>query len=1494
MFITHQYQQTRTKMIFVVFVTIVGWLCDVSITADPLHETAKFALNTADMSQVRYDAPDDCQFSVAPNQDISLLCNLRTVNSEYDTTNFSVIPSDHTVALGIICDDVMAKSKLLPKSFSHLVLLKELSLEYCKIDKFNELVLYGLYDLRNLTIRTHNINWPAFNLEIDAKAFVNTTNLERLDLSMNNVWSLPESLFCPLHGLRFLNISGNRLQDINDFGFREKAHHTSNTTTQQTSKSSSKRTNCVIDLEILDASHNHFVLLPANAFGTLKRLKFLKVDNNELSMVADKALEGLRNLKMVDMSSNKIVALPSELFRDQQQRIEEIYLQNNSISVLSPDLFSNLTQLQVLDLSTNQLTSAWINKNTFKGLIRLVLLDLSYNKITKLDPEIFKDLNILQVLNLRSNQLDNLAADTFAQLTNLYKLYLSHNRIKYLDAYSLNQLSVLSELAIDNNLLTGVHPQAFRNCSALEKLHLNGNELTKVPLALTDMRFLQEVDLGENRITILEEPGFRGMHNLKGLRLISNRIENITRKAFLDLPSLQILNLARNRIQYVEEGTFDMKPYLQAIRLDDNALSNVDGLFVNVPNLTWLNVSDNEILSFDYAQIPGELQWLDLHKNELSELTNIHGLDNQLNLRTLDASFNKISRVTPNSFPNSIELLFLNDNLITKIEPHSFMHKMNLIRVDLYANRITSLDEKALRLSQVPDTHMLPEFYIGGNPFVCDCNIEWLKNINQATTRTYPRIMDIDKIYCKLLYNRNRSYIQLIDAQPMHFLCAYKTHCFTLCQCCDFDACDCKMTCPNNCTCFHDQSWSTNIVECTSAGYTQVPAKIPMDTTEVYIDGNNLIELSGHSFIGRKNLRVLYANHSNIQIIYNTTFYGLKKLSILHLENNQIQQLYGTEIMHLENLQQLYLQNNKISFIEDQAFGGLKKLEVLQLDGNRLINFEVWQLAGNPYLVEITLSNNLWTCECEFLKNFKIYLSSNIERIPDENKIGCVYNNLTNMLKEKNSTKCMFREGMSSIVRTQEIEDLLPLLLAATCAFVGFFGLVVGAFCYRKELKLWAHSNCFINFCYKSGSFINEYDKDRSFDSYVLYSLQDEAFVNQTMSHTLEQSYGYRLFLHYRDVNVNRFIADSIIEAVDSSKRAILVLSKNFLYNEWTRFEFKGAVHEILKRRRKLIIVLYGDIPQRDLDADIRLYLRTNTCIEWDDKKFWQKLKLAMPSLRKSNCLTTRSGVNIYATAHDYNTAARRGMIVPTQNGPIRLDCNNYATINNYSSRDCDNYESAATIAATGNNKFNTTGGGVRGGSNFLPNGGGGATEFNIIKSERHQHEYAVPSLLDPTAARESVYGGSTLGGSSSGNNNARTVAGGVLTNGEEHFEWSSSSTSHASSECSHSLASSHGYPPLSTGSNSGKSLPIDRNTLNTGVLKKDLINNCVNSKNNFSNNYNTNSTHHHASSKKKSNNNSYLNSDKTNTINIGGGPHPMTQTPPVGDPNYNSQLMWA
>ncbi|XP_023709383.1 toll-like receptor 6 [Cryptotermes secundus] len=1220
---------------------------------------------------LRYEAPDDCQWwiretSGSGGDEVALTCKLRTINSEFDTTNFSVIPSEHTTSLRIECNNMlMSRSSLDDSSFVHLTRLRELVLDHCKLGRWPKGTLTGLRDLRNLTVRTWNTDWPAMSLELSPESFSPVRQLERLDLSYNNIWSFPENVFCPLSNLVSLNISRNRLQDISEVGFREKAAPPQPLVSTQEEEgalapaiSPPASSPCGLDIQVLDASWNHFVLIPTNGFSTLRRLRELHLHDNEISMVADRALGGLKGLQVFDLSNNKVVALPPELFRDSAPIIKEIYLQNNSISVLAPGLFANLGHLLALDLSRNQLTSAWINSGTFSGLIRLVLLNLSHNRISRLDPTFFRDLYTLQILNLEHNQLETIPADTFAPMNNLHTLVLSYNKISYLDAYSLNGLYVLSLLSLDNNLLENVHQDAFRNCSSIQDLNLNGNTLSTVPLALKDMRLLRTVDLGENAITNLSDPGFKGMSNLYGLRLIGNQITNITKNIFADLPSLQILNLARNRIQRVEHGAFSANSDLQAIRLDANLLTDINGLFVDISSLLWLNISDNQLEWFDYALVPLGLQWLDLHKNYIKELGNHYELGSELRIQTLDASFNKLTRVTANSIPNSVELLFLNDNLITTVEQHTFLKKTNLTRVDLYANQIVSMDLSALRLTLVDKDRPLPNFYIGGNPFQCDCTMEWLQRINKlGHLRQHPHVMDLESIYCKLMYNRYRTYIPLTEAESSQFLCTYKTHCFALCHCCDFDACDCEMTCPSNCTCYHDQTWSANIVECSGIEYTEMPSSIPMDATEVYLDGNNFGELSSHSFIGRKNLKVLYANNSNIAAIYNHTFSGLKRLTVLHLENNRIKELLGFELESLTSLRELYLQGNQIHVIDNRTFTHLEHLEVLRIDGNRLSTFPVWQFTLNPYLVEIGLGENQWSCDCQYLHRFRIWLQGNFVKVVDANKIACMFNNVTHVvgppLADFNSSSCAaFTGGSTAVVENKVINDYLPLLLVTLCVFLACAGLACGAFYYRRELRVWVYSRCGLRMCYKTTAFEEEQDRDRLFDAYISYSVKDDAFVSQVLAPGLEQGDPtYRLCLHYRDFNMSAYVADTIIEAVESSRRTIVVLSKNFLHSEWCRFEFKSALHEVLKdRRRRLVIIVLGELPQRDLDPDLRLYLKTNTCIEWGDRLFWQKLKFAMPDVKKNSCNSNRESTRHHRQRSSLN------LYSATSTGPPSFD----------------------------------------------------------------------------------------------------------------------------------------------------------------------------------------------------------------------------------------------
>ena len=97
---------------------------------------------------------------------------------------------------------------------------------------------------------------------------------------------------------------------------------------------------------------------------------------------------------------------------------------------------------------------------------------------------------------------------------------------------------------------------------------------------------------------------------------------NVSATALKELISLQILDLSNNNIKEVERGAFDFSKLIRAVRLDGNYLDRMDSLFHQLPNLTWLNISDNRIEVFDYAMVPRNLLWLDIHKNRIQLLEN--------------------------------------------------------------------------------------------------------------------------------------------------------------------------------------------------------------------------------------------------------------------------------------------------------------------------------------------------------------------------------------------------------------------------------------------------------------------------------------------------------------------------------------------------------------------------------------------------------------------------------------------------------------------------------------------------------------------------------------------------------------------------------------------------------------------------------------------------------------------------------------------------------
>ncbi|KAF4525239.1 hypothetical protein B566_EDAN013201 [Ephemera danica] len=724
-----------------------------------------------------------------------------------------------------------------------------------------------------------------------------------------------------------------------------------------------------------------------------------------------------------------------------------------------------------------------------------------------------------------------------------------------------------------------------------------------------------------------------------------------------------VLNLAKNKIQHVERGSFERNERLEAIRLDANYLTDVNGVFTALPALVWLNLSDNHLVWFDYAFVPPSLQWLDIHANFVEKLGNYYEIVDGFHLRTIDVSHNRLSELTPLSLPNSVEIFFANNNQITRVAPGTFSEKRNLTRVDLYANELEYLDlsalviarnelqhndENVLPLQLQENARALPEFFLGGNPFRCDCSMEWLQRVNNMSSQLqqYPRVMDLDDVVCRMTHTRNPeltggnaslALVQpVLSARASSFLCRYETHCFALCHCCDFEACDCEMTCPQNCTCYHDQLWNTNVVDCSAAGHVTLPSRIPIDATELYLDGNAMRELRNHAFIGRKKMRVLYLNGSLVESIQNRTFNGLISLESLYLHDNRLRVLRGFEFEQLSNLRELFLQNNRLSHITNTTFLPLRSLRLLRLDGNRLASLPMWQVPShNPQLTEIALANNPWACRCRFSTALRSWLQLEGRTVVDNGAVQCIKTvsepcSVTSAAHDEEDEE--FHAPLGSVIPRLLMNDYLPTVVCTLLVVLLVLVLAVLAFAYRDNLRLWVFARYGVRLFHKTSSAAagaaslhqsaaacKREERDKLYDAYVCYSRKDEEQLVAGLATGLEAA-GYGVCLHHRDLPCAGGSRDpAVLEAAEASRRVILVVTRGFMQTEWPRRELRAALHEALHARTfKLVIVeeAGGLAPELERDPDLRPYLKTARRIRWGDKKFWERLRYAMPEVR--------------------------------------------------------------------------------------------------------------------------------------------------------------------------------------------------------------------------------------------------------------------------------------
>ncbi|XP_034739049.1 reticulon-4 receptor-like 2b [Etheostoma cragini] len=177
---------------------------------------------------------------------------------------------------------------------------------------------------------------------------------------------------------------------------------------------------------------------------------------------------------------------------------------------------------------------------------------------------------------LQNNRITELRADSFGFETQVLWLY--GNNITWVEAGAFSNLRVLEELDLGDNPLQHLEGGAFRGLERLQSLHMHRCKLATLPHDLFHKLYsLQFLYLQDNQLHFLQDDLFSDLVNLTHLFLHGNRIRALSENVFRGLVNLDRLLLHDNRVRQVNRRAFRDLGRLTILYLFNNSLAELPG-----------------------------------------------------------------------------------------------------------------------------------------------------------------------------------------------------------------------------------------------------------------------------------------------------------------------------------------------------------------------------------------------------------------------------------------------------------------------------------------------------------------------------------------------------------------------------------------------------------------------------------------------------------------------------------------------------------------------------------------------------------------------------------------------------------------------------------------------------------------------------------------------------------------------------------------------------
>lgn len=399
-------------------------------------------------------------------------------------------------------------------------------------------------------------------------SLANFPSIESLDLSYNEISSIPADALAPLQNLRTLTLNRNNITNWQDIHPNELLVNT-----------------MVNSLHLSGNPLTSFSTTDESLILVSNTLHFLDISKCRITKVNGVGvLEGLTALEYLDMSGNPLRYASNMI----SSTLLGLDLSNCQLTNLPGDFLSGLTALISLNLARNHRLSLFRSAEEFVASESLTKIDLSYcnmenvelngfpklksavlhgNLIKDLTRNSFVNNELLQRLQLSSNTIAQMHPETFSHLRHLRELDLSFNLISKLDRELFKANEKFEEINLSRNYIG----RFSRIVSpSLRKMNMSSCEIESIDSdALIGLSSLIELDLSLNLIASIPDALQSDTLQMLDLRLC--RISSIRNITFVGFPELSRLRLAGNRFTTpFRREFFDQNPYLQEMWLGDN------------------------------------------------------------------------------------------------------------------------------------------------------------------------------------------------------------------------------------------------------------------------------------------------------------------------------------------------------------------------------------------------------------------------------------------------------------------------------------------------------------------------------------------------------------------------------------------------------------------------------------------------------------------------------------------------------------------------------------------------------------------------------------------------------------------------------------------------------------------------------------------------------------------------------------------------------------